>query len=234
VYKQIPLDISSDLGLNFDNFYQTDSVKPIVSELKKFILSTDSCTDCFLYLWGEHHSGVTHLLNAAQNENVSLSIQYLPLKELMSYPQQHILEGLEELDMVCIDDIDCLESNPEWEEGVFYLYNRLRDAGKKILIGGHQPPAQLSLTLPDLQSRLQWGVTVYLSKLVDSDKRDAIKFCAKNVGMQLTDEVANFLLQRTDRSARALFDLIKRLDHASLAEQRKLTIPFVKKIINSL
>lgn len=243
VYKQIPLAISPDSGLTFDNFYQADLVKPIVSELKKFISIADVGSDQVLYLWGPHGSGITHLLNAAQNENALASssltsstltsMQYLPLRELIDYPPQDILEGLEQLDLICIDDVDCLETSPEWEEGVFHLYNQLRDGGKKILIGGHQSPAQLPLTLPDLKSRLQWGITLHLNELSDNDKKSAMQFCAEKLGMQLSDEVAMFLLQRADRSAHALFHLIKQLDHRSLAEQRKLTIPFVKTVLSS-
>ncbi|MGH1440236.1 MAG: DnaA regulatory inactivator Hda [Cellvibrionaceae bacterium] len=232
MYKQIPLAISPDTALTFDNFYQTPLVKPIISELKKFISTKEVCSsDQVLYLWGAHDSGITHLLNASQNENASLAMQYLPLKELVHYSPQDILEGLELLDLVCIDDIDCLETSPEWEQGLFHLYNRLRDAGKRILIGGHKPPAQLSLSLPDLQSRLQWGVTLHLNELSDDDKPSAIQFCADKLGMQLSDEVAHFLLQRMERSPQTLFDFIKQLDHHSLAEQRKLTIPFVKIVL---
>jgi len=248
VYKQIPLAISPDSGLTYDNFYQVDLVKPIVSELKKFISIAGAGSDQVLYLWGPHCSGITHLLNAAQNENALVSsslapstltsstltsMQYLPLRDLINYPPQDILEGLEQLDLVCIDDIECLETSPEWEEGVFHLYNRLRDTGKKILIGGHRSPAQLSLRLPDLKSRLQWGITLYLNELSDADKMSAMQFCAKKLGMQLSDDVATFLLQRADRSPHALFQLIKQLDHRSLAEQRKLTIPFVKTVLSS-
>lgn len=253
MYKQIPLAISPDSGLTYDNFYQIDLVKPIVSELKKFISIAGAGSDQVLYLWGPHCSGITHLLNAAQNENALVSsslasstlasstltsstltsMQYLPLRDLITYPPQDILEGLEQLDLVCIDDVECLEASPEWEEGVFHLYNRLRDAGKKILIGGHRSPAQLSLTLPDLKSRLQWGITLYLNELSDTDKASAMQFYAEKLGMQLSDDVATFLLQRADRSPHALFHLIKQLDHRSLAEQRKLTIPFVKTVLSS-
>ncbi|MFT6389853.1 MAG: DnaA family protein [Cellvibrionaceae bacterium] len=231
MYKQIPLAISPDTGLTFDNFYQSDPVKPIISELKKFVSNLESHGGPFLYLWGEKESGVTHLLNAVQNHSSSLSMQYLPLEELIQYSPFDILEGVEQMDLVCIDDIDYLESNSQWQESIFYLYNRLRDGGKKLVVGGHQPPTKIALTLSDLQSRLQWGITLCLHGLTNEDKPLAIQFYAKSVGMELTNEVARYLMQRTDRSSRALFDLMKRLDHASLSEQRKLTIPFIKTLI---
>lgn len=225
MYKQIPLAIFPDTGLTFDNFYQSESVAPLILELKKFVVTNG---EPFLYIWGETESGITHLLNAIQNYNSSLSMQYLPLKELIQYSPLDILEGLEQMDLVCIDDIDCLESNGQWQEGIFHLYNRLRDGEKKLIIGGHQPPTKMKLTLPDLQSRLQWGITVRLHGLKNDDKQLAIQFYAKTLGMELSNEVAHYVMQRSDRSSRALFDLMKKLDHASLSEQRKLTIPFIK------
>lgn len=236
MYKQIPLAISPDTGLTFDNFYQSDSVKPIISELKKFISSPESQSEPFLYLWGEKQSGVTHLLNAVQNHSSlyssSLSMQYLPLKELIQYSPLDILEGVEQMDIVCVDDIDCLESKLDWQESVFHLYNRLRDGGKKLVVGGHQPPTKIAVSLSDLQSRLQWGITLCLHGLTNENKALAIQFYAQTVGMELTNEVARYLMQRTDRSSRALFDLMKKIDHASLSEQRKLTIPFIKTLIS--
>lgn len=233
MHKQIPLAISSDADLTFDNFYQADSQQPVIAELKKFARQDAAAYhEPFVYLWGSQGCGLSHLLNATQNYYASPLMQYLPLKELINYSPVDILEGLEDLDLVCIDDIDCLSDSLEWQERVFYLFNRLRDSGKKLLVGGHAPPAQLSLQLPDLQSRLQWGVTLYVEPLSDADKQQAIQFYAQSLGMQLSDEVASYLLQRTDRSSQALFKLVRQLDHASLAEQRKLTIPFVKTQLN--
>ena len=54
---------------------------------------------------------------------------------------------------------------------------------------------------------------------------------AKLRGFELSKEVGRFILKRLDRQMRTLFDMLDRLDHASIVAQRKLTIPFVKDIL---
>lgn len=225
---QLPLAISSDADLTFENYYQINTAAVIVSALKQFYTSS---SELLIFLWGESGCGISHLLNAVQNDIDNVSVQYLPLKDLIEYPPRDILESLEQLDLICIDDIELASGHAEWQEGLFYLFNRLRDNGKKLLVGGHTSPSNLDFSLSDLTSRMQWGLTLHLPTLDDEDKKQALQFCSKQLGMKLSNEVANFLLQRTERSTGALFDLLKRLDHASLAEQRKLTIPFVKSVI---
>lgn len=227
--KQLPLAISPDRNATFENFYVADANHVAVTALQQYPLQDD---ELFFYLWGESGSGITHLLEAVQNAADTLSIQYLPLAELVTYSPEEIIEGMEQLDLICIDDIDVISGNPQWEEAIFHLFNRCRNSQSRLLIGSHQSPRNLPLNLADLQSRLQWGTVFHIQSLNDNYKQQAIQFRAQRLGMELSDDVANYLLQRVGRSSTELFDLIKRLDHASLSEQRKLTIPFVKKILS--
>ncbi len=230
MYKQIPLAISPESDSTFDNFFVSLSNQHLINALKQFSLADTD--EPFLYLWGNEGSGVTHLLEAVQNSAERLSIQYLPIKELLDYPPAEIMEGMEQLDMICIDNFEAVAGRSDWEESLFHLFNRLREAGKRLLIASHLPPRSLPIQLADLQSRLQWGVVFHIEPLDDVEKQQAIQFRAGKLGMQLSDEVAGYLLQRIGRSTKELFSVVKELDHASLAEQKKLTIPFVKKILN--
>ena len=75
-------------------------------------------------------------------------------------------------------------------------------------------------------------MTYQVQLLNDEEKQEALQRRARARGMELNDEVAHYILQRLPRDMNELFNQLQRLDHASLAEQRKLTIPFVKKILN--
>jgi DnaA-homolog protein len=116
-------------------------------------------------------------------------------------------------------------------QALFNLYNRIRDAGKLLLVAAVIGPRELPVKLPDLASRLQWGLTLQVHSLDDQDKQQALQLRARARGLELSDEVAHFIIQRLPRDMNELFWQLNRLDHASLAEQRKLTIPFVKKIL---
>jgi DnaA family protein len=239
VYKQLPLAISPDINATFDNYYISESNQAVITALQQFVMPAGSC-EPFIYLCGSQGSGVTHLLEATQNYSQSqsqskpqpLSIQYLPLEELKNYPPADILEGMEQLDMVCIDDLQVICGHEQWEQQLFHLFNRLRDTGKQLLVGSHLSPRQLPLQLADLQSRLQWGAVFQLQPLQDQEKAQLLILRAHKLGLELPQEVANYLLQRMGRSSSELIALLKHLDLASLSEQRKLTIPFVKTVLD--
>lgn len=228
--KQIPLPISLEGSAVFDSFFIADNNQLVISALKDF--GTLASADHYIYLWGEAGCGLSYLLSAIQNNLSSLAMQYLPLKELSAYPPEMILEGVDELQLVCIDDIDVIAGKADWEEALFHLFNQLRDQKKYLVIASHTAPRELPIRLNDLHSRLQWGDVLHLSELNEGDKQEAMQVRASQLGLELPDDVANFLLRRVPRSSRDLFSMISMLDKASLINQRKLTIPFVKQALS--
>ena len=74
---------------------------------------------------------------------------------------------------------------------------------------------------------------VQLRGLDDQGKAEALRLQARQRGMDMPEEVAGYLLRRSPRDMTALFALLDMLDQASLAAQRKLTVPFVKEVLRS-
>ncbi len=192
--------------------------------MQNFLLSN---TTHYVYLWGKPGVGRSHLLQACchQAEQHSLTTAYLPLSEPLA---PEMLENLECLDLVCLDDIDIVLGKPVWEQALFHFFNRIKDSDKHLVISGNCPPRELAVTLADLQSRLTSGTIFQLNQLTDTEKLQALQLHAHNRGMELSNDVGEFLLRRCTRDMLGLFAILDKLDKASLAEQRKLTIPFVK------
>jgi DnaA family protein len=92
-------------------------------------------------------------------------------------------------------------------------------------------PTALGLQLPDLLSRLMNGVILQIQTLTDAEKLAALQLRANMRGFELPLEVGQFLLQRWPRNLSVLFAALEKLDHLSLVEQRRLTIPFVKQAL---
>lgn len=187
-----------------------------------------------ILVWADRGGGKSHLLQAACNlaSQHQKTVCYLPAMEIEGNSTQ-ILDGLEQLDMVCIDDIDAIMQAAEWEEALFGLINRIRDAGKSILLAADRSPESSVINLADLRSRLSWGPVFHLHELEDEHKKIAMQQRAQQSGLELTDPVASYLLTHYPRD---LFDLFERLDHldkASMAMQRRLTIPFIKSVLES-
>jgi DnaA family protein len=141
-----------------------------------------------------------------------------------------MLEGLEALSLVCIDDVDTIAGDAAWEAALFHLFNRVRERGARIVIAGSASPRALGLGLPDLATRLAWGLVFQLHPLGDEEKAQALQLRARGRGMEMPEAVARYLLQHHARDMAALFALLERLDRASLAAQRRLTVPFVREI----
>jgi DnaA family protein len=142
-----------------------------------------------------------------------------------------LLEGLDDLDWLCIDGLQFVAANSAWELALFALFNALRDKGGRLLIAANASPNKLPIALPDLQSRLNWGLALSIQPLSDEEKLAALQLRAKARGLDLSDEVGQYILHRAPRDMGPLFQCLNTLDKASLAEQRRLTIPFVKQVL---
>jgi len=182
-----------------------------------------------IYLWGGQGCGKTHLLQAACSEagRRGLRSVYIPLGEA-GVMTPEVLVGLEQMDLVCIDDLACVAADPAWEQALFHLYNGLFDQGRQLIVAADRNVGALELGLDDLASRLSWGFVYHLRQLADDDKLTALQARASARGLMLDREVAMYLLRHYPRDMQSLFDALARLDAASLAAQRRLTIPFVR------
>lgn len=184
------------------------------------------------YVWGGPATGKSHLLQAVCHR-ASLrhrSSVYLPLAQ---FEPEHasVLEDLFDIGAVCIDDIDVTVGRAQWERALFNAINTVRDAGHCLILASRDNPTNLAPGLPDLHSRLLWGPVFHLKPLDDAAKLDALKARAKECGLELKDEAGRFLLNNCRRDMPSLLAALARLDEASLAAQRRVTIPFIKSVL---
>lgn len=225
--KQLPLAIWLPDGASFDNYLAGPNAQ-LVDLLANPAQHPESQ---FTFLWGASGVGKSHLLQAACHQMAGQGSVYLPMKQAAEFAPE-MLEGMEQLSLVVIDDLDAIAGDADWELALFNLYNRMRDlATARLLVSAEQPLASLGLKLPDLQSRLAWGGVYQLQPLTDQEKLIALQQRAHNRGFELSDDVGNYLLRHYQRNLADLFVLLERLDRVSLAEQRRLTVPFVKSVI---
>lgn len=226
--EQLALALQLDDQATFSNFYVADNIQ-LIEQLQQFIHADSD--EQFIFLWGQKGTGRSHLLQACCHDVVEhqAPIMYLNLSE--KYLSPAVLQGLESMQFICLDDLHAVIGDLKWEEQLFHFYNRVRDAGVRLLVSANVPPKQLSCVLPDLASRLSWGLVFQLHGLSDTQKLAALQFRAERRGLELPDEVGKFLLRYYPRDMAKLFAILEKLDQASLALQRRLTIPFVKKVL---
>lgn len=180
------------------------------------------------WVWGPPASGKSHLLQAACAAHAGAA--YLPGAELLPGGPA-TLAGWEERPLICIDDVDRLLGQRDWELALFGLFNALWERGGCLVASAATAPGAAGFVLPDLASRLAWGGVFRLEPLADEDRVAALRKRARHRGLELPEDVARYLLRRLPRDMRALCDWLDRLDTASLAAGRRLTMPFVREVI---
>lgn len=228
---QLPLGIKLRDEATFDNYYGGPN-GTLVAALQELADPARTPEERCVYLWGAAGSGRSHLLQAACHRMAEAGAlaMYLPLSELMDHGAQ-LLDGMEEVDLLCLDDLEVLAGHAEWEEALFHVYNRIQQREGRLLMAATATPRVAGFQLPDLVSRLGWGLVFQLQALDDEGKQQMLKMRAEQRGLQLPDEVARYILSRGARGMGELFAALEQLDQASLQAQHRLTIPFVKRVM---
>jgi len=157
-----------------------------------------------VYLWGAAGTGRSHLLRAAARAGGAC--------------------------LVCADDVGELDA--AGQQALFNAINAAREGGAAVLAAGNAPPAQLALR-PDLASRLGWGLVYQLHPLTDAHKTAWLRAEAAQRGLQLGDDVVDYLLTRLPRDLPSLAALLAQLDRYALARKRQITMPLVREFLQS-
>ena len=223
---QIPLGLKLREEDAFSNFVAVGN--------EQLVGSLQCDDDNMIFIWGGTSVGKSHLLHAwcKLQAEAGRSVAFLPLAQHAELSPE-MCEGLEAMDAVALDDAQAIAGVPAWEEALFHLFNRLRDAEKRILIAGEATPSGLGLKLQDLVSRFNAMLIMHVTDLSDQAKINVLKQKASDRGLGLSEDVAQFLLRHYPRDMSKLMALLNQLDHASLAAQRRLTIPFVKQVMQA-
>ena len=181
------------------------------------------------WVWGAPATGKSHLLQAAC-ERFADRAAYLPLADIAGAGPA-LLEGLESRQLVCIDDVDAVAGNDAWERGLFALCNALVEEGHHLVVSAAASPRESGIVLADLKSRFQRLATFQLRALDEASRMAALQLRAGHRGLELPADTARFLMTRSRRDMKSLYELLDRLDLEALRAQRKLTIPFVRDVL---
>jgi len=184
-----------------------------------------------LWLWGRAGTGKTHLLQAvcAAVTEAGGAAAYFDLADAAG---SGLLEGCEALDLVCLDGLDAVASDAGWNAAIFRLYTLMQDGQGRLLVASAGPPAGLPFALADLRSRLLAASVHQLHPLDEAGQLAALQLRAARRGLDLSAEAAVYLVHRLPRDLHSLFAVLEQIDEASLAAQRRLTVPFLREVLD--
>ncbi len=223
--QQLPLGVRLNEVARFDTFVAGENGE-LVARL------AGGRPPKVLWLWGRAGSGKTHLLQAACADvgQRGGAASYIDPDRAVG---PGMLEGLEALDLVCIDSLDVVSDDEAWNGAIFRLHTLIQDGGGRLLVASTAPPSALRFRLPDLRSRLLAAAVHRLKDLDEPGRIEVLERRAAARGLELSPEAASYLLQHQPRDMHSLCGLLDRLDEASLAARRRLTVPFLREVLKS-
>jgi DnaA-homolog protein len=225
--EQLPVQFEFNANQTFAGFFPGEN-QEIYNHLRHTVSGNG---ERYVLLWGETGLGKTHLLQACCDEAYQLRLKVFYFDcagNAMLRPE--LFDGLETYELICLDNLQAVCGHLELETALFNFFNQQHEHQRRLIVSANQNPKLLGFRLPDLQTRLNWGLSLKLNALSDEDKINALSFKAQRLGLEMPLQSAKFLLTHYDRSLSALWSALEKLDKASLSSQRKLTIPFLKEV----
>jgi DnaA family protein len=229
--KQLIFPFQINHKASFDSFFCSPDNQNLMTRLADIVSSPDTSE---LIIHGEEGSGKSFLMQAICNELSSAEKQFafIPMKKAFNMGVE-IFQNLGSLDAVCIDDLQLILANQDWETALFNLINECQQSNCSLMLslGGTQPLDE-SVMLPDLLSRIKRMEFIALHAVQDEFFNQAIDFVAQQLDIKIEEAELEFLLKHQTRIFSLLVENIITLDNQAASLKRKITIPLIKETLN--
>lgn len=229
--KQLIFPFQINQKASFDSFFCSLDNQNLLTRLADIVSSQDASE---LIIHGEEGSGKSFLMQAICNELSSAEKQFafIPMKKAFNMGVE-IFQNLGSLDAVCIDDLQLILANQDWETALFNLINECQQSNCSLMLslGGTQPLDE-SVILPDLLSRIKRMEFIALHAVQDEFFNQAIYFVAQQLDIKIEEAELEFLLKHQTRIFSLLVENIITLDNQAASLKRKITIPLIKETLN--
>lgn len=223
--EQLGLAVALADPQDFEHFHSGPN-SAAISTLRALLQPEDHSA---LLLHGPSGTGKSHLVQALMKDAEEAGMQATlidgtALAAKLATP----LRKLETAPLLCIDGLDEVALDDATALTLIRLMDVRRNRAVGTLITARKPATQQTLPRPDLVTRLAAFASFGLKPLSDEHRIELLRLRASSRGLHLSTEVAHYLLKHLARDIGSLLAAIDTLDRASLAAQRRLTVPFVQ------
>ena len=227
--RQLALQIQINERASLNNFFVSVNNNKTIQILKNILYSSDKGAQIFIEDQGSN--GKSYLLQAICNDfsNSNNSSIYIPMQEAINLDPS-ILEGVSELYLICIDDIDLINKHREWEIALFNLINECYEKDCFLLLSGSINKLK---AIPDLVSRIKKMETLRLEAINDDELLEATQAISKNLNIEISDKNMNYLINNSKRDIKSIFRTLSQLEKESLERKKSIGLNLIKEVIQS-
>ena len=224
--KQLTFPWNKSFHSSFEGFYIDPKNKQLISILENISINEN------MYIYGLKNSGKTYLLQSlcnkySKNDKSSL---FLPLKDVIKYGVE-IIDSIENMDLVCIDGLEAVSQNKEWEIGLFNLINNAQQTGCRLIFTSSSEEGAINFSLADLDSRIRKFQSHEIFPISDDNLLKALKKITNLRSISLGEKEAQYLITYTKRNIADLTIILESLDQLSMENKRRITIPLIKELL---
>ena len=224
--KQLTFPWNKSFHSSFEGFYIDPKNKQLISILENISINEN------MYIYGLKNSGKTYLLQSlcnkySKNDKSSL---FLPLKDVIKYGVE-IIDSIENMDLVCIDGLEAVSQNKEWEIGLFNLINNAQQTGCRLVFTSSSEEGAINFSLADLDSRIRKFQSHEIFPISDDHLLKALKKISNLRSISLGEKEAQYLITYTKRNIADLIIILESLDQLSMENKRRITIPLIKELL---
>ena len=227
--RQLALQIQINERASLNNFFVSKKNNKTIQILKNILLGFDKGVQIFIDDLGSN--GKSYLLQAICNDfsNSNNSSIYIPMQEAINLDPS-IFEGVSELNLICIDDIDLINKRREWEIALFNLINECYEKECFLLLSGSINKLE---AIPDLVSRIKKMETLRLEAINDDELLEATKAISKNLNIEISDKNMNYLINNSKRDIKTIFRTLSQLEKESLERKKSIGLNLIKEVIQN-
>ena len=224
--KQLTFPWNKSFHSSFEGFYIDPKNKQLISILENISINEN------MYIYGLKNSGKTYLLQSLCNKysKNNKSSLFLPLMDVIKYGVE-IIDSIENMDLVCIDGLEAVSQNKEWEIGLFNLINNAQQTGCRLVFTSSSEEGAINFSLADLDSRIRKFQSHEIFPISDDHLLKALKKITNLRSISLGEKEAQYLITYTKRNIADLTIILESLDQLSMENKRRITIPLIKELL---